>query len=106
MVHQDPTQRPSASTLVHHPYICPDSKKTKSQLRKELNHEKFKNEILQRKVKKYEEQINKLDSPFNSGFMQNFSNGRHDSDFWSNSETSSKHSTVSKLTRSYSFTLV
>lgn len=106
MVHQDPAQRPSASTIVHHPSICPDSKKSKAQLRKELNHEKFKNEILQRKVKKYEEQINKLDSPLCSGFLQNFSNGRHDLELWSNSETSSKHLTISKLTRSYSFTLV
>jgi len=63
MVDEDPTQRPSASTLVHHPCICPDSTKSKAQLRKELNQEKFKNEMLQRKVKKYEEQIHKLDSP-------------------------------------------
>lgn len=63
MVHEDPSQRPSASTLVHHPCICPDSTKTRAQLRKELNQEKFKNEMLQRKVKKYEEHIHKLDSP-------------------------------------------
>ena len=63
MVHENPTQRPSASTLLHHPFICPDATKSKAQLRKELNREKFKNEMLQRKVKAYEETISKLDSP-------------------------------------------
>lgn len=64
MVDEDPANRPSASTLVHHPCICPDANKTKAQLRKELNQEKFKNEMLQRKVQKYEQQINKLsDTP-------------------------------------------
>jgi wee1-like protein kinase len=57
MIHEDPVQRPSASTLVHHPCICPDANKSKAQLRKELNQEKFKNEMLKLKVKKYEEQI-------------------------------------------------
>lgn len=60
MVDEDPANRPSASTLVHHPCICPDANKTKAQLRKELNQEKFKNEMLQRKVQKYEQQMNKL----------------------------------------------
>ena len=63
MIQENPTQRPSANTLVHHPCICPDATKSKAQLRKELNQEKFKNEMLQRKVKKYEQQINKIDSP-------------------------------------------
>lgn len=64
MIDEEPTTRPTASTLVHHPCICPDANKTKAQLRKELNQEKFKNEMLQRKVQKYEQQINKLtDSP-------------------------------------------
>ena len=71
MVHEDPSQRPSAPTLVHHPCICPDSTKSKAQLRKELNQEKFKNEMLQRKVKKYEEHINKLDSPLVSAYILN-----------------------------------
>lgn len=65
MVHQDVNERPAASTLVHHPCICPDANKSKAQLRKELNQEKFKNEMLQRKVRKYEQQISKIgtDSP-------------------------------------------
>ncbi len=57
MISENPTQRPSASTLIHHPCIVPDASKSKSQLRKELNKEKFKNEMLKRKVKKYEEQL-------------------------------------------------
>ena len=63
MIQENPIHRPSANTLVHHPCICPDATKSKAQLRKELNQEKFKNEMLQRKVKKYEQQINKIDSP-------------------------------------------
>jgi hypothetical protein len=65
MVHENPVQRPSASTLLHHPCLCPDANKSKAQLRKELNREKFKNELLQRQVKCYQEQISKLDSPTN-----------------------------------------
>ena len=65
MVNENPVQRPSATTLLHHPSLCPDANKSKAQLRKELNREKFKNEMLQRQVKLYEEQISKLDSPTN-----------------------------------------
>jgi len=72
MIQENPTQRPSANTLVHHPCICPDATKTKAQLRKELNQEKFKNEMLQRKVKKYEQQINKIDSPIVSTSTNRF----------------------------------
>jgi len=74
MVNENPSLRPSASTLVHHPCICPDANKSKAQLRKELNQEKFKNEMLQRKVRKYEEQMNNNsrligDSPVISQFL-------------------------------------
>lgn len=57
MVEENPVNRPSASTLIHHPCIVPDASKSKSQLRKELNQEKFKNEMLKRKVKIYEQQL-------------------------------------------------
>lgn len=57
MVDENPVDRPSASTLIHHPCIVPDASKSKSQLRKELNQEKFKNEMLKRKVEKYEMQL-------------------------------------------------
>ncbi len=48
MINPNALLRPSAVTLVHHPYICPSACKNKSQLLKELNQEKFKNELLQR----------------------------------------------------------
>lgn len=57
MIDENPVNRPSASTLIHHPCIVPDASKSKSQLRKELNQEKFKNEMLKRKVKIYEQQL-------------------------------------------------
>lgn len=57
MISEEATRRPSASTLVHHPCICPNGSKSKAQLRYELNKEKFKNEMLKMKVKKYEQQI-------------------------------------------------
>ncbi|ESO92215.1 hypothetical protein LOTGIDRAFT_93229, partial [Lottia gigantea] len=50
MIHPDPKERPSALALVQHPYLCPQLKKTKAQLRKELNEERFKNQILSRKL--------------------------------------------------------
>lgn len=56
MIHKNPVLRPSANTLVNHPCICPDAAKSKAQLRKELNQEKFKNEVLQQKLVKYEQQ--------------------------------------------------
>lgn len=62
MIDENPVDRPSASTLIHHPCIVPDASKSKSQLRKELNQEKFKNEMLKLKVRRYEEQLSK-DSP-------------------------------------------
>ena len=62
MIDEKPTQRPSASTLVHHPCIMPDASKSKAQLRKELNQEKFKNEMLKQKVMRYEQQLTKSDS--------------------------------------------
>ena len=50
MINDKPLLRPSATTLIHHPCICPDASKNKAQLLKELNQEKFKNELLQRLV--------------------------------------------------------
>ena len=57
MVSDIPTLRPSASNLIRHPCISPSSSKNKGQLLKELNQEKFKNEVLTRKVQQYEKQI-------------------------------------------------
>lgn len=50
MVHPDPLQRPSASAIAQHPVLCPQAKKSKAQLRKELNEERFKNQMLSRKL--------------------------------------------------------
>ncbi len=68
MIDVNPVVRPSASTLIHHPCIVPDASKSKSQLRKELNQEKFKNEMLKLKVQRYEQQLtNAKDSPQATG---------------------------------------
>jgi hypothetical protein len=68
MIDVNPVVRPSASTLIHHPCIVPDASKSKSQLRKELNQEKFKNEMLKLKVQRYEQQLtNAKDSPLATG---------------------------------------
>lgn len=48
MVCEDPYDRPSAVTLAQHPVLCPQEKKTRLQLRKELNEERFKNQMLAR----------------------------------------------------------
>ena len=48
MVHLNPCQRPSASTLVQHKTLSPFGRKTKAQLCRELNEEKLKNELLAR----------------------------------------------------------
>ncbi|XP_076339444.1 wee1-like protein kinase 2 [Tachypleus tridentatus] len=50
MIQKDPELRPSAAALTQHPVLVPYANKTKSQLRKELNAEKFKNELLSRQL--------------------------------------------------------
>lgn len=71
MVGENPVNRPSASTLIHHPCIVPDASKSKSQLRKELNQEKFKNEMLKRKVKIYEQQLSGVTGNNNNRNVEN-----------------------------------
>ncbi|XP_044260912.1 wee1-like protein kinase [Tribolium madens] len=51
MIHPDPTMRPGASQILHHPALCPVGKKTRAQLHRELNAEKLKNEILAKQLK-------------------------------------------------------
>lgn len=119
MVHENPALRPSASTLVHHPCICPDSIKSKAQLRKELRNrnkeleqEKLKNERLQRKVQIYEEQIHKLDSPLSgSGSMLSTSRVSVVEGFASSSSNNNNTNTINKtnsnkLPRSLSSTII
>ena len=96
MVNENPVSRPSASSLVHHPCIVPDAGKSKSQLRKELNQEKFKNEMLKQKVKKYEQQLTKNDSPMPDSATN----------IIKKSYLSANNSTANKFPRSLSSTLL
>ncbi|EDO43725.1 predicted protein, partial [Nematostella vectensis] len=52
MIDPVPSKRPSAVELLQDPVICPTGNKSKNQLRKELNNEKFKNEMLSRELKR------------------------------------------------------
>ncbi|XP_039254868.2 wee1-like protein kinase 1-A [Styela clava] len=85
MVHPIVAHRPTAASLTQHPLLCPGSSKSKDQLRKELNQEKFKNEILARELEEarqsqQESQFNK--TPFggrrgmSTGLRKNFSSMR------------------------------
>ncbi|KAK3882997.1 hypothetical protein Pcinc_012650 [Petrolisthes cinctipes] len=51
MVQTDPTVRPTASQLVHHPTLCPPTVMSRAQLRRELNKERLKNDMLSRQLK-------------------------------------------------------
>ncbi|XP_027207500.2 wee1-like protein kinase 2 [Penaeus vannamei] len=51
MVQTDPAARPSAAQLVHHNSFCPPTNKSRAELRRELNAERLKNEILSRQLK-------------------------------------------------------
>ena len=46
MVADDPQDRPTAHMVTQHPSLCSESKKSKAQLMKELNEERFKNKLL------------------------------------------------------------
>ena len=50
MVSSDPTKRPSSKELVEHAILCPTEELSVAQLRRELNEEKLKNEVLQRQL--------------------------------------------------------
>lgn len=50
MIHPNPEMRPSAISLIQHRVLCPLGNKTKAQLRRELNAEKVKNEILSKQL--------------------------------------------------------
>lgn len=56
-------KRPSAAALTQHPVLCPLAAKSKAQLRKELNAEKFKNEVLSRELQEARVQQNNLPRP-------------------------------------------
>ncbi|KAL9984171.1 hypothetical protein ACROYT_G006438 [Oculina patagonica] len=63
MVDPVPNNRPSATALKQHPVLCPLAAKSKAQLRKELNAEKFKNEVLSRELKEARVQQNNPPRP-------------------------------------------
>eukprot|EP00794_Sanderia_malayensis_P012687 gene12687-13989_t len=63
MTNSDPKLRPSAATLLHHPTLCPNANKSKAQLRKELNAEKFKNEVLSRELEQAKNAVTKTSNP-------------------------------------------
>lgn len=50
MIQKAAEKRPSANSLLHHPALVPHGQKSRAQLRKELNEERFKNELLSRKL--------------------------------------------------------
>ncbi|KAK3711923.1 hypothetical protein QZH41_009423 [Actinostola sp. cb2023] len=66
MVNPSPNLRPSAVGLIHNHVLCPLANKSKAQLRKELNTEKFKNEILSSKLKQAQQNIATQHIPRNS----------------------------------------
>jgi wee1-like protein kinase len=50
MIHPNPEMRPSAVSLIQHRVLSPNGNKTKAQLRRELNAERLKNEILSKQL--------------------------------------------------------
>ena len=46
MVCADPRDRPTALAITQHTALCPVGKKSRAQLRRELNEERFKNKLL------------------------------------------------------------
>ena len=50
MANSDPTKRPSSKELNDHPILCPTEELSVAQLRRELNQEKLKNELLLKKL--------------------------------------------------------
>ena len=62
MIHPNPEMRPSAVNLIQHRVLCPFGNKTKAQLRRELNAEKLKNEILAKQLETAEKCFKSLPS--------------------------------------------
>lgn len=61
LVNPDPEKRPAALSLLHHPVLVPFAEKSRAQLRRELNTEKFRNELL---TKQLEEAAKCLNSSY------------------------------------------
>lgn len=75
MIHPNPEMRPSAISLIQHRVLCPFGNKSKAQLRRELNAEKLKNEILAKQLENAEKCFKSL--PTN--VIQQFSGNPSDS---------------------------
>ncbi|XP_015115742.1 wee1-like protein kinase isoform X1 [Diachasma alloeum] len=60
MTHPNPETRPSAVSLIQHRVLCPFGNKTKAQLRRELNEEKQKNEILLKQLQEAAKCLNTI----------------------------------------------
>lgn len=57
MMHPDPSERPSSTSIFDDPLLCPPDAKTKSQLNYELQKERKKNELLMRKLREMRKMI-------------------------------------------------
>lgn len=53
MTHPDPERRPTAFQILKHSAVCSSSNKTKEQLERELQAEKTKTQILEKKLKAF-----------------------------------------------------
>ncbi|XP_014228528.1 wee1-like protein kinase 1-A [Trichogramma pretiosum] len=60
MIHPNPEMRPSAVSLMQHRVLSPNGNKTKAQLRRELNAERLKNEILSKQLEEAAKCINTI----------------------------------------------
>ncbi|PSN34900.1 hypothetical protein C0J52_16510 [Blattella germanica] len=74
MVHVNPEMRPSAVSLIQHRVLCPFGNKSKAQLRRELNAEKLKNEILAKQLETAEKCFKSLPS----NIIQQFGSGQQE----------------------------
>jgi wee1-like protein kinase len=74
MIHPHPEMRPSAVSLIQHPVLSPFGNKSKAQLRRELNAEKLKNEILAKQL----ENAKKCFKSLPANLIQQFSGSASD----------------------------
>ena len=63
MIRPDPTGRPTASEIVHDSTLCPYVNKTKAQLKRELNAERFRSQMLARQLEELQQATGNSPSP-------------------------------------------
>jgi wee1-like protein kinase len=73
MIHPNPEMRPSSISLIQHRVLCPFGNKSKAQLRRELNAEKLKNELLAKQLKNAEKYFKSLPTSVIQQFSGNAS---------------------------------